>query len=82
MLKKYGIDDPSYFLRRATSSIHSGDTQEACTYLVDAVKLLNSDLSSKYTEIQELQEYNKKLRKLIKDCSLRYIEYTEKEIGY
>jgi len=50
--------------------------------LVDAVKLLDSELSSKYTEIQELQEYNKKLRKLVKDCNLRYIEYTEKEIGY
>jgi hypothetical protein len=76
------MNDPSSLLRGATSCIHSGDTQGACTYLVDAVKLLNSELSYKYTEIQELQEYNKKLRKLVKDCNLRYIEYTEKEIGY
>jgi hypothetical protein len=82
MLKKYEMNGPAYFIKEATSCIRSGDTQGACTYFVDAVTLLNSELSSKYKEIQELQEYNKKLRKLIKDCNLRYIEYTEKEIGY
>jgi hypothetical protein len=76
------MNDPSSLLREATSCFYSGDMQGGVLILVDAIKLLDSELSSKYTEIQELQEYNKKLRKLVKDCNLRYIEYTEKEIGY